>query len=194
MGASKYGAIPVFETAAANLAQMKAKQVLLPLVDIILQRASYIMKRLFKISVEVLKTDREQREGIGILSVYDRFITELRETFERFIDKTENDCRSRLKDDFVMFTKIVDWDLLMSNNLSKEYNFLETTPEETTQRVQEIMNMRGNAMSEIMKSRETNEDLYKKIALMSAKLFAGIRYYFAKYLRNKMNAFFLDPM
>jgi len=29
---------------------------------------------------------------------------------------------------------------------------------------------------------------------MSAKMFAGIRFFFAKYVRNKMNAFFMDPM
>jgi hypothetical protein len=29
---------------------------------------------------------------------------------------------------------------------------------------------------------------------MSARLFAGIRFFFVKYVRNKLNAFFLDPM
>ncbi|KAL6041865.1 Dynamin domain containing protein [Balamuthia mandrillaris] len=29
---------------------------------------------------------------------------------------------------------------------------------------------------------------------MSAKLFSGIRFFFVKYIRNKLNAFFLDPM
>jgi hypothetical protein len=54
--------------------------------------------------------------GIGILSVYERFVGELKKTYESFIDKTENDCRARLKDDFVMFTKIVDWELLSNGN------------------------------------------------------------------------------
>lgn len=29
---------------------------------------------------------------------------------------------------------------------------------------------------------------------MSGRLFAGVRYFFTKYIRAKMNAFFLDPM
>jgi len=29
---------------------------------------------------------------------------------------------------------------------------------------------------------------------MSARLFAGIRFFFVKYVRSKLNAFFLDPM
>lgn len=57
-----------------------------------LSRCSYIMKRLFSISVEVLKTDKDS-QGVGILSVYERFQTELRSTYEQIIDKIENDCR-----------------------------------------------------------------------------------------------------
>jgi len=30
--------------------------------------------------------------------------------------------------------------------------------------------------------------------MMSGKLFAGVRYFFTKFLRSKFNAFFLDPM
>lgn len=39
-----------------------------------------------------------------------------------------------------------------------------------------------------------NEEGYNQVALLAAKMFAGIRYFFAKYVRNKLNAFFLDPM
>lgn len=39
-----------------------------------------------------------------------------------------------------------------------------------------------------------NEEGYNQVALLASKMFAGIRYFFAKYVRNKMNAFFLDPM
>jgi hypothetical protein len=50
--------------------------------------------------------------GVGILAVYEKFSLELKCTYESFISKIETDCRQRLKDDFVMFTKIVDWDIL----------------------------------------------------------------------------------
>jgi hypothetical protein len=58
--------------------------------------------------------------GVGILSVFERFMNELRNTYDSFIDRTERDCRARLKDDFVMFTKIVDWEILNSNSKDTE--------------------------------------------------------------------------
>ena len=184
---------------------MKAKQVFLPLIDIVLQRCSYLMKKLFSIAVDVLKHDSDHK-GIGILSVYERFVHELQATYETFIDNIENDCRARLKDDFVMFTKIVDWEMLHSGSsdsakvtfsttlliCGKEYNYLESTPEETKQRVRDIMERKGSVG--INRAASLDEDGYKHIALLAAKMFAGIRFFFAKYVRNKLNAFFLDPM
>lgn len=67
------------------------------------------MKRLFKIGIDVLKFDPDQKDGIGILSIYENFTHELKNTYDGFINQIEKDCESRLKDDFVMFTKIVDW-------------------------------------------------------------------------------------
>lgn len=67
------------------------------------------MKRLFTIGIDVLKFDPDQKEGVGILSVYEKFTKELKETFYGYINQIEKDCDARLKDDFVMFTKIVDW-------------------------------------------------------------------------------------
>lgn len=39
-----------------------------------------------------------------------------------------------------------------------------------------------------------DENGYKQVALIAAKIFAGIRFFFVKYVRNKLNAFFLNPM
>lgn len=139
LGTSKSGFdMPVFETAvkrnnivfpfansenglskAANLVQVKAKQVFLPLIDILLKRCSYIMKRLFGIGVEVLKFDPDQK-GIGVLTVYEKFMQELKNTFFSYIDQIEKDCEARLKDDFVMFTKIVDWNSMCVNPTEQE--------------------------------------------------------------------------
>jgi hypothetical protein len=68
---------------------------------------------------------------------------------------------------------------------------LETSAEETKKRVEDIMKQTMNPF-DIDKS--TSEDSYKKVAIMAAKMFSGIRFFFTKYVRNKMNAFFLDPM
>jgi hypothetical protein len=47
---------------------------------------------------------------------------------------------------------------------------------------------------EVSRSRRIGEEAYNQVCTMSAKLFAGIRFFFVKYVRNKLNAFFLDPM
>lgn len=207
LGASKSGYCAP-EAAAANLVQMKAKQIFLPLIDIVLQRCTYIMKRLFNIAIHVIKHDRDNK-SIGILTVYDKFVVELKNTYELYIDNIEKDCKARLKDDFIMFTKIVDWDLLMSSASSTSsnvstlnsdgnstYNYLQPTAEDTKQRVKDIMEKKplnwmssGNSGSVRM-----DEEGYKHVAVIAAKMFSGIRYFFAKYVRNKLNAFFLDPM
>ena len=44
------------------------------------------------------------------------------------------------------------------------------------------------------RSRRIGESAYNQVCTMSARLFAGIRFFFVKYVRNKLNAFFLDPM
>ncbi len=35
---------------------------------------------------------------------------------------------------------------------------------------------------------------HQQVSTMAARLFSGIRFLFVKYIRNKLNAFFLDPM
>ena len=44
------------------------------------------------------------------------------------------------------------------------------------------------------RSRRVGEAAYTQVCMMSGRLFAGIRFFFVKYVRNKLNAFFLDPM
>lgn len=73
------------------------------------------------------------------------------------------------------------------------YNLLEASPEETKKRVQNIMERTVSFTRDGMDG-VREEEGYKTIAISAAKMFAGIRYFFAKYVRNKMNAFFLDPM
>ena len=192
LGASKSG-YNAPETAAANLVQMKAKHVFLPLIDIVLQRCSFIMKRLFYIAIHVIKFDRDQK-SVGILSVYEKFTSELQNTYDNCIDKIEQDCRIRLKDDFIMFTKMVDWDLLTSNTTETSYNYLEPTIEETKARVQEIMDRKPMNWFNGERTLRMDEEGYKRVALIAAKMYASIRYFFAKYVRNKLNAFFLDPV
>lgn len=44
------------------------------------------------------------------------------------------------------------------------------------------------------RSRRISGDTYDQVRTMSARLFSGIRFFFVKFIRNKFNAFFLDPL
>jgi hypothetical protein len=70
---------------------------------------------------------------------------------------------------------------------------LEPTLEDTKKRVTELME-KNASWFDTVRGPFVNEEGYKKIAMMAAKMFASIRFFFVKYVRNKLNAFFLDPM
>lgn len=44
------------------------------------------------------------------------------------------------------------------------------------------------------RARRIDDNSFGQVCSLAGKLFAGIRYFFAKCIRNKLNAFFLDPM
>ncbi|GAM21736.1 hypothetical protein SAMD00019534_049110, partial [Acytostelium subglobosum LB1] len=192
IGVSKSHNSPIYEVAATNLFQIKSKKVLLPLIEIVLQRCTYIMKRLFDISVSIL--NNEDSNGLNSVSLYEHFVSELRIQYYKFIEEIEADCKVRLKDDFDTFTKIVDWNLLGGLSEIKQYNYLKVTPEDTKQRVVSIMEGAPMDGLDISRSRRIDDDTYKKVCMIAGRLFSGIRFFFAKYVRNKLNAFFLDPL
>ncbi|KAN0025352.1 hypothetical protein ACTFIU_003613 [Dictyostelium citrinum] len=192
IGVSKSHNSPIYELAATNIFQTKSKKVLLPLIDIVLQRSSYIMKRLFDISVSILGKD--ENESSHTVSLYEHFLKELQTQYEQFIQTIESECRARLKDDFEMFTKIVDWNLLSGLTEIKPYNYLKVSPEETKQRVISIMDCKKLEDEPLSRSRNIDDDTYQKVCMIAGRLFSGIRFFFSKLIRNKLNAFFLDPM
>ncbi|EGC35126.1 hypothetical protein DICPUDRAFT_33855 [Dictyostelium purpureum] len=194
IGVSKYHNSPIYELAATNIFQTKSKRVILPLIDIVLQRSSYIMKRLFDISVSILSKD--ETESSHTVSLYEHFLKELKGQYESFIDDIENECKSRLKDDFEMFTKIVDWNLLNGLSEIKPYNYLKVSPEETKQRVVSIMEPSRKPEDDdlLSRSRKIDDETYQKVCMIAGRLFSGIRFFFSKLIRNKLNAFFLNPM
>jgi len=130
-----------------------------------------------------------------VMNSYEPFITELKNVYHRFVDTTESDCRVKLMDDFETFTKIMDWDLISGFANLKDYNYLEHDPTATKERVVGIMESSVRCtFYEGNRSRKVDDDIYSRVCMMSAKLFAGIRFFFVKYIRNKLNSFFLDPM
>ena len=78
---------------------------------------------------------------------------------------------------------------------SETYDYLSPTPEQTVERVVNLMESTKHAtIGEGTRSRRITGDSYNQVRLMSARLFAGIRFFFVKFIRNKFNAFFLDPV
>lgn len=68
---------------------------------------------------------------------------------------------------------------------------LNPTANDTKQRVATIM----ESKREILKTPvNEQEDCYQSVAILSAKMFSAIRFFFAKYVRVKLNAFFLHPL
>merc|ERR1711939_928731 len=78
IGISKSHNVPVFETAASDIVKIKARVALLPLINTVLNRCSYILKRLFSISTCVLKTELEMEPN-------DHFLSELRVIYDHFV-------------------------------------------------------------------------------------------------------------
>jgi len=185
--------VPSYEAAASDIVRSKAKKVLLPMIEKVLCRCAFIMNHLFKITVSVIL--QENYSTFGILARYDQFMKRLSDVYENFVQQTKEECEKKTMDDFISFTSIMDWDLM--NGLSKlkeeDYNYLGCTPEETKARVENIM--LGNKMTTgPPRSRIIDQEAYNTVLIMSSKLFAGIRYFFTKYIRSKCSAFFLTPM
>jgi len=173
--------------------QIKARRAFQPLIGIVLQRCSYIMKRLFDIATEILKKEDEDK-GIAVVALYEQFMAEIKSTYCGFIDTVEAECKIKLKEDFDAFTKILDWDLFLGMGERKEYDYLKISREDTISRVNAIMESKNPFTFEGQRSRRIDDETFKSVCMLAGKLFSGVRYFFAKYIRNKLNAFFLDPM
>eukprot|EP01126_Amoeba_proteus_P010719 TRINITY_DN1421_c0_g1_i17.p1 TRINITY_DN1421_c0_g1~~TRINITY_DN1421_c0_g1_i17.p1 ORF type:complete len:379 (+),score=74.31 TRINITY_DN1421_c0_g1_i17:1585-2721(+) len=193
LGTSKSHNVPLFEAAASDIVQAKAKKVLLPLISLLLSRCSFIMNHLFDITVNALVIHESQ--SFGILGRYDSFVKDLKTCYVSFVEETRARCEAKAMDDFSAFTKILDWDLMSGLSELADYDYLECTPEDTKKRVETIMGMNRNQLiRQSSRSRVVDQDIYQRVLMMAGRLFAGVRYFFTKYIRAKMNAFFLDPM
>ena len=109
--------LPGYETAASDIVKMKAKNSLFPLIRIVLERCSYILKRLFNITNSVILSE-------GEVSVNDLFLSELDKIFEAFLNELSATCMEKMFDDFNTLTTVIDWDLFYGFTNLDEYIFL----------------------------------------------------------------------
>lgn len=103
--------MPVFEIAASNIVKIKARASLLPLINIVLKRCTYIMKRLLDIAISVIQSEYHFAEQPN-----EHFLLELGKIYAQFLDEVESRCKGKMSDDFDTFTKVIDWDLLTGFN------------------------------------------------------------------------------
>jgi hypothetical protein len=69
------------------------------------------MNHLFDIVIQVII---QEEHSIGIIGHYEEFINELRQVYGNFVKRTRDQCESKLMDDFLAFTTIIDWGLMSS--------------------------------------------------------------------------------
>lgn len=122
-------------------------------------------------------------------------MNQIRAAFKQFINETKSRCEEKAKEDFQSFTSVLDWDLMsgLFTQIDEEYDYLDCSTNDTKERVEQIMNKPPSTVS-LPRSRQVNRETYNEVRDMAAKLFAGVRYFFTKYMRSKCNALFLAPM
>jgi len=158
-----------------------------------LVRCSFIMNHLFTIAVHTIVA--EEALTFGMIGRYETFLQELEGFYSKFVEKTKEVCEAKALDDFSAFTKILDWDLMSGLAEINDYDYLNCSKEETKKRVEAIMGVNRTQLSrQNSRSRIVDADINQRVLMLSGKLFAGVRYFFTKYIRSKFNAFFLDPM
>lgn len=178
---------PDYDAGASDLAQKKCNFIFTPLIDVLLNRSKFIMSSIFKIVTEFLKNDQKNQK-------YSLFLDELKKSSERFIETLITEVRLKAFEEFETFTKIIDWDLI-STSQKLDYDLLNPKKEDTEKRVREIIGESNeNIQSFTEKSRDLTDERCMKIKLVAAKLFAGVRLLFVKYIRAKYNVFFLNPI
>jgi succinate dehydrogenase flavin-adding protein (antitoxin of CptAB toxin-antitoxin module) len=192
IGLNSMHTIPDYDRGASELAQKKCKAVFKPLVDILLARSRYLMKQTFRM---ILKHQHDESPSCR---KFKQLLKELQIICEQFLEKVLHDVRGKTDTEFDTFTRVMDWDLMNfgSSKQLMEYDLLNPTKEDTMKRVQLTIDESSAEKMQFFssdRSRELTEERCKKIKEVSARLFAGVRLLFVKYVRAKFNAFFLDP-
>jgi hypothetical protein len=98
----------------SDLAQKKCKTIFIPLIDVLVQRIRFIMKSIWKTVINYILDSQIIQEK------FKTFFENLQKISDEFIEKVLIDVRNKIDDEFLTFTKIIDWDLL---GIYKTFNF-----------------------------------------------------------------------
>ena len=94
-------------------------------MDLLLKRTSFLFEHLFEVGIKTIVKDTScsKTDSIAILCKYEKFVDKVRDTFQSFVNRVLAECESKIRDDFIGVTKIIDFDLSMMND-SLEYALL----------------------------------------------------------------------
>lgn len=175
--------------AASDISQRQIQKALLPLIDQLFVRASYIMKRLVDIADSMMENNKKGKKkgpsssssassssslssssnsssGLDIeeLDQFPYFIYAVKDLFFKFVDSTAEECRKKCKDEFFC-TRLIHW---------------------------ELTNLDGRSLT--FPKGDNKEEVRKAVVNLANELFIKIRDRISKSVLLKSYNFFLVPM
>lgn len=171
-GPQKLNSASACTWAASDLAQRQIQKALLPLVDHLFVRATYILKRLVEITEVMLENNKRSRKRIGVspsdvledLDQYPFFTHAVKDLYYKFVDATAEECKKKCKDEFFC-TRLVYW---------------------------ELTNIDGKTVT--FGKNDTKDDIKKAVVNLATDLFQKIRDRISKNILLKSYNYFLVPM
>eukprot|EP01114_Cavostelium_apophysatum_P002313 TRINITY_DN1204_c0_g1_i2.p1 TRINITY_DN1204_c0_g1~~TRINITY_DN1204_c0_g1_i2.p1 ORF type:complete len:686 (-),score=244.80 TRINITY_DN1204_c0_g1_i2:48-2105(-) len=159
--------------AASDIAQRQIQRALLPLIDQLFVRSTYIMKRLVSVAEGMMdNAKKSKRRGATVaagasdveeLDQYPYFTYAVKDLYYKFVDATAEECKRKCKDEFFC-TRLIHWEL--TNLDGKTINF----------------------------PKGDKEDIRKAVVSLANELFDKIRDRIAKSVLLKSYNFFLVPL
>jgi len=167
--------------AASDIAQRQIQKALLPLIDQLFVRATYIMKRLVNVADGMMDNSKKNKKrgvqvsGLGVtpagnngeideLDQFPYFTYAVKDLYNKFVDTTAEECRRKCKDEFFC-TRLIHW---------------------------ELTNLDGKTLT-FTKS-ENKDDVKKAVVNLANELFIKIRDRICKSVLLKSYNYFLVPM
>jgi len=156
--------------AASDICQRHIRKALLPLVDQLFKRASYIMKRLVSVVDNMNEANLRAKRRSGKvdpqddLENYPFFTNSVKDFYYKFVDEAIASCKKKCIDEFLS-TRIIYW---------------------------ELTNLDGKAL--LFGQKSSKEDAIKAVGKLANDLFKNLKKRITKNILLKSYNFFLVPM
>jgi len=158
--------------AASDIVQKQIQRALLPLLEQLFKRATYVMKRLVEVVDLMMDSERKLRKRVGRAEAspeefenYPFFTHTVKDLFHKFVDATAESCKAKCMDEFLS-TRIIYWERTALDGANLKAEREPTGPVETR----------------------------KVVSTLALELFAKLRDRIARNVALKTYNFFLLPM